>query len=1130
MIWRNGKHLTSMKLAVVRLPLAIVALVAAFFASSAHAASRAVTVGQSVTFSVTANGTMPFTYQWYKNGVAISGAVSATFNIPAVTLTDAANYSATVLNQAGSTTSDLATLTVDPLLVSPAIITQPSAQSVTVGQSVSFSVVASGSGPLGYQWKKNGINISGATAATFSLPTVSTGDAASYSVVVNNTAGSISSVAVSLTVNALPVAPSITSQPTSQSITAGQSVSFSVAATGSGTLSYQWKKNGTAIFSATSSIFTLSSATTADAGNYSVVVGNAVGSVTSASATLTVNAAPVGPSITSQPTSQSVTAGQSVSFSVAATGSGTLSYQWKKNGANIFGATSGTFTLISASSADAGTYSVVVTNSVSSVTSIAVNLAVSPAPVPPSITLQPKTQSVTVGQSVTFSIAATGTAPLTYQWKKDGWDLGVASSPSVTLASVTSADAGTYSVLVANSVGQVSSIQVSLTVNALPVPPVITAQPTAQSVTAGESASFSVAATGSGTLTYQWKKNGVNLVGATSPVLTVASTISADTGNYSVVVTNAVGSTTSVSVGLTVNPAPVAPTITLQPAAQSVTAGAAVSFSVSAAGSGTLSYQWRKNTVAIAGANSSTLTIASTTSADVGGYSVIVTNSVGSVTSAIVSLSVSAAPVAPSITLQPVATTAAAGESASFSVEATGSAPLAYQWKKAGGTIAGATSSTYTIPAVSSADAGQYSVTVSNLVGSVTSATALLTITAAPPPSGGVTPVAPPVVPPPPAPTPNPVSYFTSRYTAADVGPVTTSGSNTYNSTAQTISLTAAGNGIGSTSDSFYFASAPATGNFSIVTKLDAFTASKTDAVAGLMIRESTAADAPSASIVVTSSGTVKLVRRLSSSTTAKVKAARKVSLPIYLRLTRSNGVVSGDYSSNGVDWLTLGGAEMNLPDSVRMGLVSASSSTSATSVAQMSVPTITLGTLPTVVSGLQLLDVGTSGMMSTASLSGTTLSLSGLGQISSGATREGAAFLARHNTLECSITTRVLPVHLGIPPARAGLMMRETLLDNAPQATLALNAHGQVVFEYRATSGGFAFSQTSSDTARYLMLDRRSNIITAKVSDDGQTWRTIGTAKVMFRQDPWIGLTTISSWWTTAVTVDFSGFNVINH
>jgi|GEM_PF-2414939 len=1118
-----------MKPSDVRLPFAFLVFAALFFSTPAQAASRIVAVGQSVTFTVSADGTAPFNYQWYKNGALIAGAVSNSYHISSATTSDAATYSAVVSNQGGSTTSDLAVLTVDASLVGPAINTQPAAQTVTAGQAVSFSVIASGTGPLTYQWKKNGTDIPGAAAGTYTISTASAGDVGSYSVAVSNALGSITSNAVTLTVNAAPVAPSITAQPAPQTVIAGQSVSFSVSATGSGPLSYQWKKNGTSIFGATSSTLTLSSASVSDAGNYSVVVGNTAGSVTSVSVALTVNSAPIAPSITAQPTSQAVTAGQSVSFSVAASGSGSLSYQWKKNGANIAGATAATFTLSNTSSSDAGTYSVVVTNNAGSVTSVAVALTISPAPVAPSITSQPKSQSVTAGQSVSFTVSATGSTPLSYQWRKSGVNISFATASTLTFASVTSADSGVYSVLITNSVGTVVSVDVTLTVNAVPVAPSITTQPAAQSVTAGESASFSVAATGSGTLTYQWKKNGVNLVGATSPVFTIPSTTLADTGNYSVVVTNAVGSASSSNVGLTVNAAPVAPSITTQPAAQSVTAGATVSFSVSAAGSGTLSYQWKKNSTNITGANSPTLTIANVSSDDAGGYSVVISNSVGSAISAIVSLTVSAAPVPPSITVQPLAKSVKEGDSVSFSVEATGSAPLSYQWKKSINTINGATSSIYTIPSVTLSDAGIYTVVVSNSVGSVTSANAILTVTSAPvaPPSGGGgATLPPPIAPPPPAANPP----FVSQYTAADVGSVATSGVTTYNTAVQAFTLTGAGNGIGGDTDSFYFASAPASGNFAIVTTVNSFTASKTDAVAGIMIRESSTVNAASASIVVTGSGTVKFVRRLATGTTAKIKAGRSVPLPVYLRLTRVNGVISGDYSSNGLDWATLGSVEMSLPDAVRAGLVSASSSKSATTVAQMGAPTITSGIQPTVVGGLQLYDVGPSGAKASASLSNTTISLAGLGQVLSGTTREGVAYLARHNAADCSIAVNVLPAHLGIPPARAGLVIRESLLDNAPQVTLALNAHGQVVFEYRATSGGFACTQTLNETARRLLLDRRGSVVTAMVSNDGTTWRTVGTARVTFRQDPWIGLATISSWWTTAVTADYTGFSVVSH
>ncbi|HLP03705.1 MAG TPA: immunoglobulin domain-containing protein, partial [Opitutaceae bacterium] len=95
----------------------------------------------------------------------------------------------------------------------PSITTQPSSQTVTVGSSVSFSVAASGTAPLSYQWKKGGADISGATSATYSIASAATGDAGTYTVVVSNSAGSATSNGATLTVNAAATAPSITTQP-----------------------------------------------------------------------------------------------------------------------------------------------------------------------------------------------------------------------------------------------------------------------------------------------------------------------------------------------------------------------------------------------------------------------------------------------------------------------------------------------------------------------------------------------------------------------------------------------------------------------------------------------------------------------------------------------------------------------------------------------------------------------------------------------------------------------------------------------------------------------------------------------------------------------------------------------------
>src|SRR2546428_835492 len=298
------------------------------------------------------------------------------------------------------------TLTINPpAVVPPSITTQPASQTVTAGQSATFSVAASGTAPLSYQWRKNGTAINGATSASYTTPATTTADnGAQFTVVVSNSAGSVTSNAATLTVNAAVVPPSITTQPASQTVTAGQSVTFSVAASGTAPLSYQWRKNGTAINGATSASYTTPATTTADNGaQFTVVVSNSAGSVTSNAATLTVNAAVVPPSITTQPASQTVTAGQSVTFSVAASGTAPLSYQWRKNGTAINGATSASYTTPATTTADNGAqFTVVVSNSAGSVTSIPATLPVNAAVVPPSITTQPASQTVTAGQSVTF--------------------------------------------------------------------------------------------------------------------------------------------------------------------------------------------------------------------------------------------------------------------------------------------------------------------------------------------------------------------------------------------------------------------------------------------------------------------------------------------------------------------------------------------------------------------------------------------------------------------------------------------------------------------------------------------------------------------------------------------------------
>ena len=263
------------------------------------------------------------------------------------------------------------------------------------------------------------------------------------------------------------------------------------------------------------------------------------------------NEGAVAPRITLALVDQSPVEGDAVDFAVGVSGTAPFTYQWRRNGV-VQGVSTATWTLSRVSSVSGGVWSVTVTNSRGSVTST-MNLNVTARPVAPLITRQPAAIDAQPGQTITFSVVASGSTPRLYQWRRNGQPLGSATySDSLTLNEVQAGDAGTYSVEVSNSGGVVTSAEALLRVTARSAP-AFSAAPRSQSVSPGSTVVFQVTANGDPAPTFQWRRDGVPVAGATAPLLILRGVGASDAGSYTCVATNASGSVTSPPATLTLS-------------------------------------------------------------------------------------------------------------------------------------------------------------------------------------------------------------------------------------------------------------------------------------------------------------------------------------------------------------------------------------------------------------------------------------------------------------------------------------------------------------------------------------------------------------------------------------------------
>ncbi len=662
-------------------------------------------------------------------------------------------------------------------IAAPAIITQPANLSVTVGQTATFTVAASGTPVPTFQWSRSNDGggtwtaIVGARAATYTTPATVIGDHnAQFRVVVSNSAGSATSKAAVLTVTVPTVAPAIGTQPANASVTVGQTATFTAAASGTPAPTFQWSRSNdagktwTAISGATAATYTTAAMVIGDNNaQFRVVASNSAGNATSNAAVLTVTIPTVAPAISTQPANASVTVGQTATFTAAASGTPAPTFQWSRSNDGgktwtaISGATAATYTTAAMVIGDNNAqFRVVASNSAGNATSNAAVLTVTVPTVAPAISTQPANASVTVGQTATFTAAASGTPAPTFQWSRSNdagktWTAisGATAATYTTAAMVIGDNNAQFRVVASNSAGNATSNAAVLTVTVPTVAPAISTQPANASVTVGQTATFTAAASGTPAPTFQWSRSNDDggtwtaIAGATAATyITPATVIGDHNARFRVVASNSAGSATSNVAVLTATIPTVAPAISTQPANASVTVGQTATFTAAASGTPAPTFQWSRSNdagktwTAISGATAATYITAATVIGDHNArFRVVASNRAGSVVSDDAVLAVTSPGEIPAITSHPANYEVTVGKPAMFSCSATSASAMTFQWQRSNDagktwtTISGATASSFTTNAASIMDNGAlFRVVVSNSIGITMTNAATLTV------------------------------------------------------------------------------------------------------------------------------------------------------------------------------------------------------------------------------------------------------------------------------------------------------------------------------------------------------------------------------------------------------------------
>ncbi len=587
----------------------------------------------------------------------------------------------------------------------PASVQPLAAVSACPGESVVFTAVVSGDGPLTFSWSRDGVPLAGETNSSLTLYAVHADDSGDYAVQVSGPSNTVSTTAA-LMVNApLVMTPlfDVTACPS-------DSLWLDVEVSGTGPFVCVWRKDGEIIKSETNAApatarfrLILKNISPDAAATYTAEVVAACGSGfsecrLSMRQRTTVIMEPV----------RVACAGETVTLEAAAGGDGPYFYEWWRDGEPIAGANGSTFTIANISPADSGSYTVAVLGACNFAFATA-DVSLFEAPSGGAISAQ----AVCAGSPASFTTAPLGSGPFTFVWRHDGALIPDGTNATLVLTNVSSADQGTY---VVEAVGACGSVTNSAGLTLLE--PTIATGPASLAVCDGQPALLSVTAQGEGPFTYAWRKNGVPLDGETNASLSLAAVSPGDEGDYSVEVSGACNTVTNTA-RLTVN---ALTAVTVTPA-QAVCTGGSVVFTASPSGTGPFAFQWSRSGSPLAGQTNAALVFSSVAIADAGAYEVSVQGACNA------AVATTALAVNDPLTATPLANVAVcAGGQAVFATTPAGTGPFAFQWRHNGAVIADATNNSLSIAAITANDAGTYSVEVAGACGRVTNS-ALLAVT-----------------------------------------------------------------------------------------------------------------------------------------------------------------------------------------------------------------------------------------------------------------------------------------------------------------------------------------------------------------------------------------------------------------